>query len=239
MLRNCWEIASPCDFSLTAPGIVHCLENFSNVFPQFGLNSEAPRHSVVESRSVPLPRHFCDTFSGKAKGKKLKLVFFCIFDIGYLDSIWDTTIAESAFIETFWCSSDVESCGLYLQMQIAGEREVMCLQISCKSTGFISLLPSRTIEWSELMTKVKFLRHTAPCLAPSLTPSNPRSESKGRLGVRVREERETYLRGEAGTGQMRGDKWLISRGLPNYSIPYYLWSKDANRIEIEYKQSWK
>ena len=101
MLRHCWEIASPCDFSLTAPGIVHCLENFSNVFPQFGLNSEAPRHSVVESRSVPLPRHFCDTFSGKAKGKKLKLVFFCIFDIWYLDSIWDITIAESLSLKLF------------------------------------------------------------------------------------------------------------------------------------------
>ena len=57
-------------------------------------------------------------------------------------------------------------------------------------------------------------------VAPSLTPSNPGAgaESKGRLRLRVREE--TYLRGEA--GQMRGDKLLISRGRPDYSIPYYL-----------------
>ena len=175
-------------------------------------------------------------FLEKLKGKSWNLFSFVYF--WHLISGFNLRYnnCRVSFIETFWCSSDVESCGLYLQMQIAGERGVMCLQISCKSTGFISHLPSRTIELSELMTEVKFLRHTAPCLAPSLTPSNPRSESKGRLGVRVREERETYLRGEAGTGQMRGDKWLISRGLPNYSIPYYLWSKDANRIEIEYKQ---
>ena len=99
--------------------------------------------------------------------------------------------------------------------------------------------------WISASYCVGFLQQMSPRLspAPSLTPSNPGARAEWVRGPteprRVRSEGGTYLRSEAETGQLRGDKLLISRARPDYFIPYYLWSKDANRIEIEYKQTVK
>ena len=192
---------------LTAPGIVHCLENFLNVFPQSGLNS-ARLHSEAESMSVPLPHHFCDTFSGKVRRIELKIVLLCISDIGYLDSIWDTTIAESLSLKLFDAA---------LMWKVA-----VCI-CKCKSREkwshvFANILQSHwfyitlafTHNWIEWITRefllwycVGFLQQMAPRLspAPSLTPSNPGARAEWVRGPtetrRVRSEGGTYLRGEA------------------------------------------
>ena len=138
MLRNCWKIAFLCDLlyrCLTAPGIVHRLENFSNVFPQFGPNS-APSQFVSENTLVHLPRHFSDTFSGKVNKKCFNNNFSFLlcwhwksqFHLRYNN-------CRVSFTETFWCSTVMwkvavcickcKSHGIWAHF--------------CQSTGFISL----------------------------------------------------------------------------------------------------
>ena len=87
---------------LTAPGIVHCLENFLNVFPQSGLNS-ARLHSEAGSMSSPLPHHFCNTFSGKVRESYFACVFLTLdisiqFEIQQLQSLFHWN-----FLMQQWC----------------------------------------------------------------------------------------------------------------------------------------